>query len=316
MSSHSPVLLHEVLEGLALKKESVVVDLTLGRAGHAKAMLEMLSNGGSNAHLYGFDQDIVALNEGREVLSRVKSNFTLIHANFKEFKNRLHELGVYEVDAILLDLGVSSPQFDVGERGFSYRFDAALDMRMDQANNEITARKIINTYSESHLKEIFYKYAEHPYSGKIARAIVEARSEKAIETTFELVDIIKSALPARELRKKGHPAKTIFQALRIEVNDELYVLTEVLDQIEDMLAVDGRVAVITFHSLEDRIVKQKFKKLTSPRTDRHPFALPSPEDEAKFVAITKKPIMATKEELESNPRAASAKLRIIARRRK
>lgn len=316
MSSHSPVLLYEVLEGLALKKESVVVDLTLGRAGHAKEMLERLSNGASNAHLYGFDQDIIALNEGREVLSRVKSNFTLIHANFKDFKARLNALGVTEVDAILLDLGVSSPQFDVGERGFSYRFDAALDMRMDQTNNEITARKIVNTYSESHLKEIFLKYAEHPYSGKIARAIVEARSNKPIETTFELVDVIKSALPARELRKKGHPAKTIFQALRIEVNDELYVLTEVLDQIEDMLAIDGRVAVITFHSLEDRIVKQKFKKLTSPRTDRHPFALPSIEDEPKFVAITRKPIVATSEELESNPRASSAKLRIIARRRK
>lgn len=316
MGSHSPVLLLEVIEGLNLKKDSIVVDLTLGRAGHAKAMLESLSNGSSKGHLYGFDQDITALNEGREVLSRVKQNFTLIHANFKDFRSKLEEIGVMGADAILLDLGVSSPQFDVGERGFSYRFDAPLDMRMDQMNNEITARKIVNTYSESHLKEIFYKYAEHPYSTKIARAIVDARTIKPIETTFELVEVIKSALPSRELRKKGHPAKTIFQALRIEVNDELYVLEEVLDEIEDFLNVDGRVAVITFHSLEDRIVKQKFKSLTTPKNDRHPFSLPSIEDEPKFVAITRKPITASKEELEDNPRAQSAKLRIIARRRK
>ncbi len=316
MSSHAPVLLQEVIEGLNLKKDHVVVDLTLGRAGHARAILEHLTNGSSHGHLYGFDQDVVALNEGREVLSCVKQNFTLIHANFKDFRTKLEAIGVEGADAILLDLGVSSPQLDIGERGFSYRYDAPLDMRMDQTNNEITARKIINSYSESHLKEIFYKYAEHPYSAKIARAIVEHRQEKPIETTFELVDIIKKALPARELRKKGHPAKTIFQALRIEVNDELYVLEEVLDEVEEFINVDGRIAVITFHSLEDRIVKRKFKQMTSARTDRHPFALPSAEDEPKFVAITRKPIVAGPEELALNPRASSAKLRIIARRRK
>ena len=311
MSNHEPVLLHEVIANLPLKKNSVAVDLTLGRGGHARLLLEKLTTG----HLYGFDQDMTALNEGRLVLEKVRPNFTLVHANFKDFKTKLEALGVKGADAILLDLGVSSPQFDVGERGFSYRFDAPLDMRMDQTNNELTAEKIVNDYSETHLKEIFYKYAEHPFSAKIARKIVEYRLTKRIQTTFELVEIIKSALPAKELRKKGHPAKTIFQALRIEVNDELYVLSEVLDRAEEFLNVGGRLAVITFHSLEDRIVKQKFKMLSSPREDKHPFALPTPEDEPRFKLVTKKPIIATPEENERNPRATSAKLRIIEKRR-
>lgn len=311
MANHEPVLLHEVIANLPVKKNSVVVDLTLGRAGHARLLLEKLSTG----HLYGFDQDITALNEGRTVLEKVRTNFTLVHANFKDFKTKLEALGVKGADIILLDLGVSSPQFDVGERGFSYRFDAPLDMRMDQTNNPLTADKIVNDYSEAHLKEIFYKYAEHPYSAKIARKIVEYRQVKPITTTFELVDIIKSALPAKELRKKGHPAKTIFQALRIEVNDELYVLGEVLDRAEEFLNVGGRLAVITFHSLEDRIVKQKFKRLASPPEDKHPFALPSADDEPRYKLVTKKPLVATAEENERNPRATSAKLRIIEKRR-
>lgn len=312
MNSHQPVMLHEVVAGLNVNKNSIVLDLTLGRAGHSKALFEKLSGG----HLYGFDQDIVALHEGREVLRKIRSNFTLIHANFINFPEKIDELGVKSVDAILLDLGVSSPQFDLAERGFSYRFDGPLDMRMDQTNNTLTAKKIVNTYAEAHLKEIFYKYAEHPFSPRIAQKIVEYRNNKEIETTEELVEIIKSALPARELRKKGHPAKTIFQALRIEVNDELYVLNEVLDKAPLYLNPEGRLAVITFHSLEDRIVKQKFKSLTSPKTNNHPFYIPTKEDEPDFVLVNKKPLVATKEEVENNPRSSSAKLRIIARRRK
>lgn len=311
MSEHKPVLLSEVLEGLSPKKNDIVVDLTLGRAGHASEILKRIPEG----HLYAFDQDIVALNEAAEVLKKVGKNYTLIHANFKDVKRELAKLGVSEVNLIFADLGVSSPQFDEGERGFSYRHDAPLDMRMDQENNKLTAQIIVNTYSESELKRIFYAYAEHPFSGKIAHEIIVERAKAPIVTTGDLVKIIKDALPAKMLAKKGHPAKTIFQALRIATNDELGVLTKLLSELPSLVSEGGKIGIISFHSLEDRLVKQAFKILTSPTPNLHPLAIRSAEEEAKFNSLTRKPISASSEELELNPRATSAKLRIITKRR-
>lgn len=312
MSSHYPVLLNEVLNGLNVKENSVIVDLTLGRAGHSSALLLKARKG----YLYGFDQDETAIRESKEILGRTFQNFTLFHQNFKDFDYSLRELGVEGADIILLDLGVSSPQFDVSERGFSYRFEGPLDMRMDRTNNNVTAAMIVNTYSEEDLKNIFYRYAEHRYSARIAREIVNARRSKPLETTTELVEIIKKALPSKELRKKGHPAKTIFQALRIEVNNELGVLEEVLRRAPYFLNEGGRLAVISFHSLEDRLVKNTFKKLsTLSETGMHPYALPVKGKEAPFALVNRKVIVATAHEIENNPRASSAKLRIIERRR-
>ncbi len=311
MSEHKPVLLSELITGLNPEKNAIVVDLTLGRGGHASEILKRIPEG----HLYAFDQDITALEEAGEVLNKVASNYTLIHANFKDMKEELRKLGVESVDLIYADLGVSSPQFDEGERGFSYRYDASLDMRMDQVNNKLTAAYIVNTYSESELKKIFYTYAEHPFSGKIARRIVIEREKAPIVTTGDLVRIIKDALPAKILAKKGHPAKTIFQALRIVVNDELGVLTKLLNQLPSLVREGGKIGIISFHSLEDRLVKQAFKTLTTPTPNIHPLAIRSADEEAKYTSLTRKPISASSEELVLNPRSASAKLRIITKRR-
>lgn len=311
MNDHVPVLLNEVIAGLALKDSDIVVDLTLGRGGHSSEILKRIPHG----HLYAFDQDITALVEAEPFLKAVGDNYTLIHANFVDFASELNSRGVTRVDKVFGDLGVSSPQFDDGSRGFSYQNDAPLDMRMDQINNKLTAALIVNTYSEKALTEIFYKYAEHSYSPRIAKNIVKHRAVTPITTTGELVEIIKESLPDKELRKKGHPAKTIFQALRIAVNDELGVLAKVIDLSSEVVSVDGRIAFITFHSLEDRIVKQKFKILTSPVRATHPLAMPSDEEAAKFSPITRKPLVATDEENEVNRRARSAKLRIIKKER-
>lgn len=312
MSNHTPVLLNEVIDGLALKKTDIVVDLTLGRGGHSQEILKRIPDG----HLYAFDQDLTALKEAEPILLKVASNFTLIHANFKDFVSELLKRGITTVDKIFADLGVSSPQFDEGSRGFSYRSDAPLDMRMDQTHNPLTAQIIVNTYSEKALTKIFYDYAEHRFSPRIAREIIKARMIKPIATTGELVDIIKQSLPAKELAKKGHPAKTIFQALRIAVNDELNVLVSLIYQSEEVISEEGRIAIITFHSLEDRIVKQKFKTLTSPKKSAHPLLMLLPDEESDFTPITTKPLTAGGRELEDNPRAKSAKLRIITKRRK
>ncbi len=311
MSEHKPVLLSEVIKNLDPQESDVVVDLTLGRAGHASEILARIPKG----HLYAFDQDKTALEEADEVLRQVGKNYTLIHANFKDVHQELAKRGVSKVDLIYADLGVSSPQFDEGERGFSYRYDAPLDMRMDQEKNQLTAQIIVNTYSESELRRIFYAYSEHPFSGKIAHQIVTERLQNPLVTTGDLVKIIKDALPAKILAKKGHPAKTIFQALRIATNDELGVLTKVLEELPSLVNEGGKIAFITFHSLEDRLVKQAFKTLTSPLPNLHPLAIRTKEDEAKFIALTRKPIIASREELALNPRAASAKLRIITKRR-
>lgn len=304
---HESVLLNETIESLNLKDDSIVVDMTLGFAGHSSQILKRIKNG----YLFAFDQDEEALTYSKEKLSTIGNNFQVIDSNFVYLKDKLKSLGIEKVDAILYDLGVSSPQLDEEYRGFSYRFDAPLDMRMDK-DNELTAKLIVNTYSYDKLKQIFKDYGESKFSGSIARNIVKYRETKEIDSTLELVDIIKSSVPYKE-RIKKHPAKQIFQALRIEVNDELNVLKKSLDDSLSLLNVNGRIAVITFHSLEDRIVKHKFIEVT--KIDDLSRGLPNlPKDKLPdFELVTKKGIKASKEELEHNNRAHSATLRVIKR---
>lgn len=302
---HESVLLNETIESLNLKDNSIVVDMTLGFAGHSSQILKRIKNG----YLFAFDQDEEALKFSKEKLSKISDNFQIIDSNFVYAKEKLKELGVEKVDGILYDLGVSSPQLDEDYRGFSYRFDAPLDMRMDQ-DNKLTAKIIVNTYSYDKLKKIFKEYGESKFSSNIARNIVKYRESKEIDSTLELVDIIKSSVPYKE-RLKKHPAKQIFQALRIEVNDELNVLKKSLDDSLSMLNVGGRIAVITFHSLEDKIVKHKFLEVT--KIDEISKGLPNmPLDKLPdYKLITKKGIKASREELDFNNRAHSATLRVI-----
>ena len=308
MGEHIPVLLNEVLDGLAIKNNGNYLDLTIGRAGHSSQILSRLKQG----CLYGFDQDEEAIKESDARLKSVGGHYILYHQNFISAYETLKELGMEgKFDGILMDLGVSSPQFDEGSRGFSYRTDASLDMRMDQ-RQELTARDVVNTYSEKDLTRIFQEYGEERFAHPISKNIIKARGVSPIETTFQLVEIIKNSKPAKELRKPGHPAKQVFQALRIEVNDELNVLKKTLLDVVKLLAPHGRLAVITFHSLEDRIVKQFFKSLTTVEGDR--IDGPSVIKETDFISITNKPIVAKEEELDINNRAHSAKLRIIERK--
>ena len=302
---HESVLLNETIESLNLKNTSVVIDMTLGFAGHSSQILKRIKEG----YLFAFDQDDEALTFSKDKLSKISDNFQIIDSNFVYAKDKLKELGIEKVDAILYDLGVSSPQLDEDYRGFSYRFDAPLDMRMDQ-DNLLTAKIIVNTYSYDKLKQIFKEYGESKFSSSIARNIVRYRDTKEIETTLELVDIIKDSVPYKE-RIKKHPAKQIFQALRIEVNDELNVLKKSLDDSLSMLNVGGRIAVITFHSLEDKIVKHKFLEVT--KVDEISKGLPNiPLDKLpNYKLITKKGIKASSEELNHNNRAHSATLRVI-----
>ena len=302
---HESVLLNETIESLNLKDNSIAVDMTLGFAGHSSQILKRIKNG----YLFAFDQDEEALAFSKEKLSKISDNFQIIDSNFVYAKEKLKELGVEKVDGILYDLGVSSPQLDEDYRGFSYRFDAPLDMRMDQ-DNKLTAKIIVNTYSYDKLKKIFKEYGESKFSSNIARNIVKYRESKEIDSTLELVDIIKSSVPYKE-RLKKHPAKQIFQALRIEVNDELNVLKKSLDDSLSMLNVGGRIAVITFHSLEDKIVKHKFLEVT--KIDEISKGLPNiPLDKLPdYKLITKKGIKASREELDFNNRAHSATLRVI-----
>lgn len=306
---HVSVLLHETVDSLNVKPDGIYVDGTLGRAGHAKYLISKLTTG----HLYAFDKDEQALKESRENLKDVLDKATLIHADFSRMKEELHARGVEKVDGIMMDLGVSSPQFDDSQRGFSYRFDARLDMRMNQ-EQDLDAEKVVNTYSEQELTRILKEYGEERYAYAIAKAIIKKRTIQPIKTTFELVDVIKSALPAKELRKKGHPAKQTFQAIRIEVNNELGALQKGIEEALDLLDVNGRCAIITFHSLEDRIVKNTFKDYSSA-----PFVEPriplkvEQMEQASFQLINRKPILATQEELDENHRSHSAKLRVIER---
>lgn len=303
---HIPVLLNEAIEGLNIKPDGIYVDCTMGGAGHASEILHRLSNKG---HLYCFDQDVYAICRGRERLSSISNNFTIFETNFVNIKHELENSNVSKVDGILYDLGVSSFQFDNGDRGFSYNYDARLDMRMNQEQS-LTAYEIVNTYSFENLRKIFYEYGEEKFSGNIAKEIIVSRNKKPIETTFELVDIIKKAIPAFARRTGGHPAKKVFQALRIAVNDELNVFEKSLSDALTMLNPGGRIVVITFHSLEDRICKHSFKDKVEVKTLR---GLPIRETEIvrEFQLINNKVITASEKELEENNRAHSAKLRII-----
>lgn len=305
--SHYSVLLEESIEALKINKDGIYVDCTLGGGGHSSKILTNLTNG----HLYAFDQDEMAIEIAKSRLVKINQRFTIINQNFENIVDSLGEYGITEVDGILYDLGVSSFQFDLPERGFSYRFDARLDMRMD-LRKEIDAYYVVNNYSESELVKIFFEYGEEPFSKNIAKKIVQMRNVKPITTTFELVDIIKSALPAKILRKSSHPAKQVFQALRIEVNGELKVLEKSLKEALKLLKVGGRIVVITFHSLEDRLVKNIFKEAT---TLNLPKGLPFiPEGyEVKYQLINHHVILPSEAELTENNRSHSAKMRIIER---
>lgn len=302
---HIPVLLNETIEGLNIKPDGTYIDLTLGRAGHSSEILKRLNKDGL---LIGVDQDKEAIEESNKRLSKIASNYKLVKSNFVNFEDILTSLNIDKVDGVLMDLGVSSPQFDESDRGFSYRYDAPLDMRMD-VEQRLTAKEVVNSYSEGELRKIFYEYGEDKYSASIAHNIVKAREVKPIETTFELVEIIKRSKPAKELKKVGHPAKQIFQALRIEVNNELNVLKETLVQVVKHLNSGGRLAVITFHSLEDKIVKKLFKELCVVEGDRNNF--PTEIEQKDFILITRKGIRPSEEELERNHRSTSSTLRII-----
>lgn len=307
MEKHISVLLEESISALNLKEDSVVVDCTLGYGGHSSYILQRIKRG----KLFAFDQDSEAIRHSTSRLSAIGTNFTIIKSNFVNLQEKLAELGITKVDSILFDLGVSSPQLDEKERGFSYHEDARLDMRMNR-ENKLSAYEVVNNYSKEKLADIFYKYGEDKFSRNIAKKIVEYREQKPIETTLELVEIIKSAVPMK-FRKDKHPARQIFQAIRIEVNHELDVLEPALEQALSLIKVGGRVAVITFHSLEDRIVKKYFNEKC--KIDDRVKGLPEiPEEfQKEFKLVVNKAILPSKEELINNPRARSAKLRVIER---
>lgn len=306
MFEHYSVLGEETISGLAVKPHGTYVDATVGGGGHAGRIAKGL---GEDGLLIAFDQDKDALKAAKERLSIYKERIQFIHSNFRGLKGELEKLGAPHIDGILFDLGVSSPQLDRGERGFSYQADAPLDMRMNQ-EMKLTAGEIVNTWSYSDLVSIFFKYGEEKFSKQIARKIEEHRKTEEICTTHQLVEIIKEGIPAPARRKGGHPAKRIFQALRIAVNDELEAFNDALHQAAETVEIGGRIAVITFHSLEDRICKQAFKKWsTAKETPRNLPVIPEGH-EAPFKLVNKKPITASETELSDNRRSRSAKLRI------
>ena len=302
---HVSVLLEECLEGLAIKPEGIYVDGTLGGAGHSSRIVQRLTTG----TLVGIDRDPVALKAAGKRLEPYKDRVKLVHSNFCEMTAALDALGIKGVDGILLDLGVSSPQLDDGERGFSYMTDAPLDMRMN-SEDSLSAYTVVNTWSYEELKRILYDYGEERYAPKIAAAICSRREEKPVETTLELVDIIRSAMPAAALREKQHPAKRSFQAIRIAVNDELNSVSRVMEDAIPRLNPGGRLAVITFHSLEDRIVKTAMAGAAKGCTCPPNFPVCVCGKKPQVALITRKPIVSGDEELQRNPRARSAKLRI------
>jgi 16S rRNA (cytosine1402-N4)-methyltransferase len=307
MYKHITVLLEEAVSGLNIKPDGIYVDCTLGGAGHSIKILEQLSEQG---HLYAFDQDDTALDNAKEKLSSFEGKFTLIKSNFRNLKEELLNHDIEGVDGVLFDLGVSSPQLDEAERGFSYHQDATLDMRMDQSSS-LTAYDIVNHWEYSKLVSIMFKYGEEKFAKQIARKIEAAREKQPIQTTSELVEIIKDAIPAPARRTGGHPAKRTFQALRIAVNDELRSFEDAIVEAMELLNKEGRISVITFHSLEDRICKEIFKK-ESQGPELPPGIPMIPAGyEPHFKLITRKPILPSEEELENNNRSRSAKLRII-----
>ncbi len=304
--SHRSVLLKECIEALAIKENGIYVDGTAGGAGHSSEIAARLSEGGL---LLALDQDETAVGVARERLSRFGSRAEVVHTNFKDLGLVCAARGIKRIDGLLLDLGVSSYQLDTAERGFSYRADAPLDMRMDEGN-PLTAQKIVNEYSEEELRRILFEYGEERYSSRIASNIIRARDTGRIETTGELVEIIKRSIPAQAREGGHHPAKRTFQALRIEVNSELDVIAPAIRSAVSLLGRGGRIAIITFHSLEDRIVKQTFASLTGGCTCPKSFPVCVCGNKPQLKIISKKPILPSAEELEENPRSHSAKLRV------
>ncbi|MEZ7726355.1 16S rRNA (cytosine(1402)-N(4))-methyltransferase RsmH [Gemella sanguinis] len=305
MFKHYSVLLEEAVEGLNIKEDGIYVDCTLGGAGHSLEILKKLTTG----KLYAFDQDNVALENAKIKLSEYADKVVFIKSNFENLKEKLAEQNVYEVDGVLYDLGVSSPQLDTPERGFSYNYDTRLDMRMD-TDASISAYEVVNEYSYHDLVRIFYRYGEEKFSKQIARNIEKKRELAPIETTFQLVDIIKESIPAAKRRTGGHPAKRVFQAIRIAVNNELSVFENSLEQAIDIVKVGGRISVITFHSLEDRICKQIFNSYAKNKEIPKNLPILPNESLSKLKLITRKPICPSDKELEENNRSRSAKLRV------
>mgnify|MGYP003298912722 FL=1 len=304
---HYSVMLSESIEGLNIKEDGIYVDATLGYGGHSSEILKKLTKG----HLYSFDQDQEAINDSKKRLLEIGNNFTIIYSNFVNMKEKLKEQGITKVDGILFDLGLSSPQIDNKDRGFTFMTDAPLDMRMD-TSKELTAAKIVNTYSIEELANIFFIYGEEKMSKIIAKKIVSERLNREIKTTKELVKIIESAVGAKYFNK-NHPERQIFQAIRIEVNGELDVLKKVLPDAISLLNKGGRISVITFHSLEDRIVKQIFKKDSDVDDLVKGLPVIPKEFQPKLKLINKKPILPSEKELNENSRSRSAKLRIVER---
>ncbi|MEE6664193.1 16S rRNA (cytosine(1402)-N(4))-methyltransferase RsmH [Limosilactobacillus fermentum] len=308
--NHVTVLLHEAVAGLAIQPAGVYVDATLGGGGHSGEILKQLTSG----HLYSFDQDETAIHYNQANLGSAieEGKLTLMQTNFRNLKQALADQGVTAIDGIVYDLGVSSPQFDDAKRGFSYQRDAPLDMRMNQ-DQPLSAYQVVNEWSYQELVRILYRYGEEKFAKQIARAIERARQKRPIQTTMELANIVKEAIPAAARRHGGHPAKKSFQAIRIAVNDELGALEDSLEQALALLKVGGRISVITFQSLEDRLVKTMFKEATS-LPDLPPGLPVIPADaQPDFKLINKKPVLPTEDELKVNHRAHSAKLRVIER---
>ncbi len=303
--THCPVLLDECIEALNIRPDGVYVDGTLGRAGHSMEIAKRLTTG----RLYCIDRDMAAIEAARDRLSPWMDRVSLIHGNFTDLDRLLEEYSAPPADGMLFDFGVSSPQLDDPARGFSYMQDAPLDMRMDQSQ-PLTARTVVNEWSQEELKRILYQYGEERYAPAIAAAIVRAREESPIETTLQLVEVIRSAMPAPALREKQHPAKRSFQAIRIAVNDELTAAQRVIDQAVPRLAKGGRLCVITFHSLEDRIVKNGFGTFAKGCTCPPDFPVCVCGKKPTLKSVSKKPVLPSQKELEENPRSRSAKLRI------
>lgn len=304
---HKSVLLNETIDGLNIKPDGIYVDGTLGGGGHAYEVGRRLGEKGS---IVGIDQDAAAIEAASARLKGFGEKVTIVRSNYCDMKSKLHELGIDKVDGIVLDLGVSSYQLDTAERGFSYREDAPLDMRMD-TRQKMTARDIVNDYTEADLYRVIRDYGEDKFAKNIAKHIVQARAVKPVETTAELSEIIRASIPMKFQKKSGHPAKRTFQAIRIELNRELDVLRDSLDDMIDLLNPGGRLCIITFHSLEDRIVKSAFRKNENPCTCPPDFPVCVCGKKSKGSIITKKPILPSEEELEYNSRSKSAKLRIF-----
>ena len=304
---HKSVLLNETIDGLNIKPDGIYVDGTLGGGGHAYEVCRRLGEKGS---IVGIDQDAAAIEAASARLKDFGEKVTIVRSNYCDMKSKLHELGIDKVDGIVLDLGVSSYQLDTAERGFSYREDAPLDMRMD-TRQKMTARDIVNDYTEADLYRVIRDYGEDKFAKNIAKHIVQARAVKPVETTAELSEIIRASIPMKFQKKSGHPAKRTFQAIRIELNRELDVLRDSLDDMIDLLNPGGRLCIIAFHSLEDRIVKSAFRKNENPCTCPPDFPVCVCGKKSKGSIITKKPILPSEEELEYNSRSKSAKLRIF-----